>query len=575
MKATYVIAFIAILTSYSAFCQRELWSYKVVYNYVNPQAPGINDGQIIKTSLDGNEEIETMHIFDPTGMQGKFPIGRLLLASNGKLYGVTGYGDMVNPAPNVPQGVLFEYDPITAEYRIVSTALYNATAGVIEAAPGVLYGIMNGGNTIFKYIIATETFSIAGAIPSYQQNNSTIYPKFTAELTKGTDGFLYGTTDKAPSSQNITYPGGIYRFDPPTNQITKLYVFGFTQLGLDVIHPFPKVKLIEVVPGKLYGTAYGGVHVAPNGYPAPLGSGTLFEYDIATNTMTKKADFDYMGIGMSPTGIIDAGNGKIYGTLFSINDAAYPNNFGSVYEFDTLTSQLAVLNVVEPAAGEYTTFLTGISCKASNGKFYGSSLDCAFQFDPVANTLSNKIPATYSGDVLQPIEVCRKPTYSPPANASFTICEDDPFVLNINNTNAESYTWKKNDEIIAGQDSAELYLPGVTLSDAGLYTCEMVNECGTTITPPVHLIVEKCLGVDPEPELQNAIRVFPVPAEDVLNIEWPSGTVETLVIANSLGQSVYVGEASATIEIGHLPAGMYYLIAETRNGRYAESFVKQ
>src|SRR5690606_38655689 len=103
----------------------------------------------------------------------------------------------------------------------------------------------------------------------------------------------------------------------------------------------------------------------------------------------------------------------------------------------------------------------------------------------------------------------------------------------------------------------------------------MVNECGTTITPPVHLIVEKCLGVDPKPELQNAIKVFPVPSEDVLNIEWPSGTVETLVIANSLAQSVYVGEASATIEIGHLPAGMYYLIAETRNGRYAESFVKQ
>ena len=86
---------------------------------------------------------------------GLNPIGKLIEASNGKLYGITRNGGTSG------SGVLFEFDPINNNYSI-KVNFDNATKGsnpngyIVEGANGNLYGTTrNGGNAgtgvLFKY----------------------------------------------------------------------------------------------------------------------------------------------------------------------------------------------------------------------------------------------------------------------------------------------------------------------------------------------------------------------------------------------------------------------------------------
>jgi hypothetical protein len=542
MKNKYATLAIMLFLVSQVFAQKELWGYRTAYNYLNPETPGVNDGQIVKVALDGtNPEPEVMHTFDVTGMQGKFPRGRLLEASNGKLYGVTGYAGY-SGGPDVPLGVLFEYDPVTSVYQVLYSNLNNALFGLIEPTPGVLYGTVNAGNSIFKYVIATGTFSVVASIPGFAYNNSINYPKFQGELTKASDGFLYGVTGMAPSTQNIPFPGGIYRFNMATNQLTKLCVFGFDQ-AIDVIHPVYDGKLVEGAPGKLYGTSLGGSHFGPQGV-APLGTGTIFEFDIATSTLAKKFDFNYNTDGIGPSPLMKSGD-KLYGGLFGLlyNPTGLPNQYGALFAYDLNLDTLSFIHVFD-ATTDPDRYPSGMMLKASNGNFYGRSYMGNYQFDPSTNLITEKINEQQLDDASNLIEICRKPNYRPSVITSFNMCEGSPFYFDVHNTNATSFVWKKGNTVLPDQTSGVLFIPALTLADTGSYTCEMTNECGVTIVPAIALTVNAA----------NASTITSnIPIADNAVMICPGSTIT--LSGNTQGGIWSTGETTPTIVVSE--AGAY------------------
>lgn len=547
----------------SAYSQKELWGFRKV-----------TDSEIVKVPLDGTSaDVEVMHTFDATGVLGKVPFSRLLQASNGKLYGVA-----ASPGgQNIPNGVLFEYDPVLQQYRVLNNAITNGPVStVIEPLPGWLYGTTNNGRSIFKYNIETEEASIVATIPTFNYQLSQLQPSFNGEPMKASDGHLYITTSMAPSVQNIPYPGGIYRLNLANGQLTKVFVFGWN--GSDVMDPVYGTKLVEGAPGKLYGTSLGGSHIGPQGV-APGGSGTLYEYTIATATLVKKYDFDYATIGSSPGPITKSGD-KLYGTLFgfSTDNFNYPNKHGLLYEYNLTTETLTILHSFDYQSDDQVRNPFGLLLKASNDKIYGGSAQGHFEFDPATDTVLRK---TDSGSLYgyEPlIELCSKPSYPQFETTSFTVCEEEPFSFDIQNTNAVTYTWKKGSAEVPFQATGVLSFGSVAQTDTGIYTCTMTNECGTTVTIPIQLTVEACMGVDETTGLEG-IRLYPNPASDVVYLQLPDNAgfeIHEISVVNMLGQIVYSGAGNRTsIDTSSFNAGLYHVLMSADKGSWNGKFIKE
>jgi len=555
--------FVSLFAFTASYSQKELWGYR-----------GIPDNsEIIKVPLNGtNADVEVMHTFDPSGILGRYPRSMMLQASNGKLYGIA----VSQGGQDIPWGVLFEYDPVTEVYRVLNNSIVNGNNGnlysVIEPVPGMLYGITNGARSIFKYNIETEEADIVATIPQFPYQLSTLQPQFDGELMKASDGQLYITTSMAPSVQNVPYPGGIYRLNLNTQQLTKVFVFGWD--GSDVQGPISGTRLVEAAPGKLYGTSWGGSHVGPQGV-APGGSGTIFEYTIATATMVKKFDFDYATIGRGPSPLILDG-GKLYGTLAGFHDDStnYPNRRGSIFTYDVATGSFALLHNF--AEGGVVRLPQHMLLKATNGKIYGPCQNGHFEYDPATSAVALKTMGGTQNNYQPLIEVCRKPSYHLPETMAFTVCEGEPFTFDTQNSNAATYVWRKGSTVQSSQTAAALNISSTTMANSGIYTCTMTNECGTTITVPVQLNVEACMGLGDKAGLQG-IKLYPNPATAILNVQLPENAsfdVQKISVVNMLGQTVHAG-ISTTIDVNTFMTGIYQLVVATDKGSWNGKFIKQ
>ena len=93
--------------------------------------------------------------FDGPG--GESPNGRMCLASDGMLYGLTPKGGASNT------GVLFKFSPTNNDYAFVSFAsdIVSPNETLMQASDGFLYGLTTGGNgSIFKYDLSSGAISI-------------------------------------------------------------------------------------------------------------------------------------------------------------------------------------------------------------------------------------------------------------------------------------------------------------------------------------------------------------------------------------------------------------------------------
>ena len=287
------------------------------------------DGKLYgMTSEGGSNDIGVIFSFDPSAStytklvdfddnNGRAPLGSLIQALNGKLYGMTSIGGSNN------FGVIFSFDPTTSIYtKLMDFDPYWAYNGggpegsLIQATDGKLYGMTagggsNGSDVIFSFDPSALTYT---KLKDFYRNDG-LYAY--GSLMQARDGKLYGMTESGGSNNT----GVIFSFDPSALTYTKLKDFDSTNGS------FPHSGLMQARDGKLYGmTGGGGSNYA----------GVIFSFDPFTSTYTKLMDFDYDGInGASPSGyFIQASDGKLYGTT-RIGGSSHK---GVIFSFDPSTS---------------------------------------------------------------------------------------------------------------------------------------------------------------------------------------------------------------------------------------------
>ncbi|MBO9631491.1 MAG: T9SS type A sorting domain-containing protein [Chitinophagaceae bacterium] len=307
---------------------------------------------------------------------------------NGKLYGTT-YGGGANDL-----GVLFEFDPgtnaLTKKYDLNMAGSYGTSE--LTVYNNKLYGSTNRGGandygTIFEYTPATNaftpraTFSIntgIGGIGYLTLYNNKLYG-FTNrggayslgtffEYNPATNGYTkkldmsHSTTGFEPgghlnyyqrkfygiTSSGGTYGnGGIYSYDPYTQQYTLLHSFDETD-G----YPSGNGGMV-LYNNKFYGTlASGGTYL----------SGVLYEFDPATNEYTVRMNFNHP-TGSSPQARLSVLGSKLYGTTHR----GGPDDMGSIFEFTPATNTLTTKYYFPAGYGYPKSGMT-----LYGGKFWGT-----------------------------------------------------------------------------------------------------------------------------------------------------------------------------------------------------------
>ncbi len=406
--------------------------------------------------------------FDGSKNVGNLPRGSLMQASNGKIYGMTRYGGIYD------FGVLFEYDPITDTYTKKldfdgSNKGSKPYGTLIQASNGKFYGMTFYGGiynygVIFQYDPITETYTKEVDFDSINGAN----PR--GSLMQASNGKLYGMTYAGGANDD----GVLFEYDPATETYTKKIDFNGTNTG-----SHPRGSLMQTDSGKIYGmTSYGG----SNNY------GVLFEYDISSNTLTKKVDFDGTNNGRRPFygSLIQATNGKIYGmTLYG-----GANDYGVLFEYDTLTDSYTKKLDFDGTNNGRKPY--GSLMQASNEKLYGvtayggaNDYGVLFEFDPATDTYTKKIDFdSLNGAIpystLIETNICY-PTYS---TIDTTVC-DSYTVPSGNETYSISGTYKDTLPNACGGDSIitiNLTVNYSQTTDTSATACDTYTWHGNTYT---------------------------------------------------------------------------------------------
>ena len=185
---------------------------------------------------------------------GAYPHGTLVQATNGLLYGMTNAGGVNN------EGVIFSYNTSTSTYsKLVDfsgtggTHIGNGPLGdLLQASNGNLYGMtseggVNNDGVIFSYNIAgsayTKLLDFNGVADGKYPHGGFIQPA---------NGNLYGVTD----SGGVNNDGVIFSYNPSTGAFFKLFDFS-SSTGQNPSNS----NLTLASNGTIYGmTEYGGAN---------------------------------------------------------------------------------------------------------------------------------------------------------------------------------------------------------------------------------------------------------------------------------------------------------------------------
>ncbi|MFZ4399257.1 MAG: choice-of-anchor tandem repeat GloVer-containing protein [Bacteroidales bacterium] len=367
-----------------------IFTTKVDFN----DATGINpEGSLIQasngklygmTTAGGNADHGTILQFDPFtnfyskkidfeyAENGGIPIGSLMQASNGLLYGMTYYGGVYN------HGVIFQFDPSTKIYtpkiNLTDSIGIHSSSTLMEALDGNLYGLTTYGGSqswgvIFQYNYSTNTFT-----KKFDFDGSNGKYPYGSLIQATTDGKLYGMTVNGGANSL----GVIFQYDPITNTCIK-------KVDLTVgtgVEPYG--SLLQASDGKLYGlTAYGG---------GVFSNGVLFQYNPATNIYSVKYDFTNLN-GTHPYGsLIQATDGNLYGmTSFGgIN-----TNTGTIFKYNLSNNNFTKLYDFSDGSGAapFSSLM-----QALDGKLYGmtkyggtNNMGVIFQYNPFTDLFNKKL----------------------------------------------------------------------------------------------------------------------------------------------------------------------------------------
>jgi uncharacterized repeat protein (TIGR03803 family) len=351
------------------------------YGYEND-----NNGYGVIFSFDPSSSTYTK-LKDFNGSNGRNPSGSLMEASDGKLYGMTSQGGSYGyENDNNGYGVIFSFDPSTSTYTKLKdfdgTNGSNPSGSLIEASDGKLYGMTTFGGSnnlgvIFSFDPSSSTYTKLKDF--YGADGDNPY----GNLIQATDGKLYGMTVYGGSVGGLFGYGVIFSFDPSSSTYTKLKGFD----GTNGENPYG--SLIQASDGKLYGmTLYGGIGRDEEAG----GGGVIFSFDPSTSTYTKLKDFDRTN-GRYPYGsLMQASDGKLYGTTFQGGSS----DVGVIFSFDPSSSTYTMLK--DFGINETGSNVSASLIQARDGKLYGMTqlggskgFGVIFSFDPTSFTYTKLI----------------------------------------------------------------------------------------------------------------------------------------------------------------------------------------
>jgi uncharacterized repeat protein (TIGR03803 family) len=245
----------------------------------------------------------------PSCTDGFRPVGALIQATNGKLYGLTALGGSTNCSNGC--GTMFQ---ITLAGQFTSLFSFcaktncmkegrNPEAGLAEAPNGNFYGTTSGGGGKQEGTIFTIT--PAGALTKlynfYSLPNGADGWGVETPLTLGDDGNFYGTT----TAGGVNGGGTVFKITP-AGQFTSIY--SFCSGSSCATGSIPLVPVVLGSDGNFYGTTWAGgdandgvaFQVTPTGGYTEL-------YSFCSEAACQDG---YLPNG----GIIQATNGAFYGT---------------------------------------------------------------------------------------------------------------------------------------------------------------------------------------------------------------------------------------------------------------------
>ena len=300
-----------------------------------------NLGTVFKMNSAG--ALTTVQAFGGTA-EGRSPIGGLVQAGDGRMYGTTMEGGVHG------WGTVFGIDRagvITTlhSFDCAADGCLPATA-LILAADGDLYGTTTAGGatnggTFFKVTTAGE-FTVLRFFdcPDELCNHQT-------DLVQAGDGNFYGTNQFGGANNR----GFIFRITP-AGAFTILHSFDCATDGCE-----PRAGLVEakVTDGSLYGTASRG--------GGPSDGGTFFRIAM-DGSLTRLRVFTCPGVCSPTTRLVQASDGLFYGTTESGPGAAFlVNGSGSVF---------VILHMFDCPAAEGCRPNAGL-VHASDVFFYGTT----------------------------------------------------------------------------------------------------------------------------------------------------------------------------------------------------------
>ncbi|MGO9562003.1 MAG: choice-of-anchor tandem repeat GloVer-containing protein [Candidatus Korobacteraceae bacterium] len=230
-------------------------------------------------------------------LDGYWPVGGLVLASDGNFYGTTQGGGTHG------DGTVYRITPagtLTTIYDFCS--LQNCADGsqpqaaLIQASDGNLYGTAwLGGTSGFGTVFRITTNGTLTTLHGFNGNYGS-YP--VAALVQATDGNFYGTTQTGGGGSYCYGGCGTVFKITPSGTFTTLYSFSGSDGGLAL------AGLLQAKDGNLYGTTWNG---------GANDDGTVFKIT-TSGTLTTLHNFTGSDGGATEGAFLQAPDGSLYGT---------------------------------------------------------------------------------------------------------------------------------------------------------------------------------------------------------------------------------------------------------------------
>lgn len=274
------------------------------------------NGTIYSMNADGSGYLK-LHEF--TDAEGYEPNGKLLEASDGRLYGVCRWGGPSNG------GALYRIDKAGTNFQVLysfplANEPYNPEGTLVEDNTGILYGAtsraLTQNGSVYKINKDGTGFGVLKLFLS-----SEIFTPFDGLALD--NGWLYGTCNFGGAEGK----GGVFRLHTDGTGYQLLHDFTGVNSGAQ-----PRGIPLIASNGKLYGiTLIGGA----------TGEGTLYSMDLTGTNFTTLREFVSGTDGGFPvSSMIQASDGRLYGS----NAFGGPSSGGTIYSTNLDGSNFTLVN---------------------------------------------------------------------------------------------------------------------------------------------------------------------------------------------------------------------------------------